>query len=132
MKTRLMPPFQAKIFLMDWKGVVSHWAKDWQCTEPTTHLLNDALSEYWFKRDKRGEQRFEVGLVQCGGKESPLMFLNGIHRTRVLAKFLSAVPLAAQADVYRQKLLSGCIIREIPKDEYLDLPDLPIHMGGKW
>ena len=125
MRLRLSPPWRTKVFLMDWAAILGHWSR----SDQFRHLdsaIDSVYSKLWFDTRKHGEARFFVGEVCYMNPDWPLAFVNGTHRTRVLARFLPSVPLAARADVYRRKLLDGCIICEIAKDEYFELPDLQI------
>jgi hypothetical protein len=125
-KIRLMSPRQLKSFLMDWKALQRHWQLSHHYHRPNDSALLNVYSDLWFTKDRSGETRFSVGALAYCTPDEPLAFVNGRHRTHVLARFMAAVPLAAGADIYRRKSLGDCIIRQITRDEFIELPDLAI------
>lgn len=118
------------MFLMHWESVLAFWSQSDQYRH-IDQIIHPAYSRLWFGTARGNDLRFLIGEVCYMNSEWPLAFVNGTHRTRVLAASMRAVPLAARAGVYRRKLLSRCIIQEIAKDDYLDLPDLPVHEPQK-
>ena len=125
-RIRLLPTRQTRMFLMDWKKIYSLWSHGDQSDPAEEPTFQRVYSELWFQPDSRRERRFWIGHICYMTSDQPVSFVNGRHRTSVLAQFWATVPLAAHADIYRKKRFAGCIIREISKDEYFDLPDLPI------
>lgn len=104
---------------------LSRWSQSDQYRH-LDHIIHPVYSKLWFGSSKGSELRLCVGEICYMNPKWPLAFVNGTHRTRVLAKFLRWVPLAAHADVYRRRLFEGCIVREIAQDEYVTLPNLPV------
>ena len=115
-----------RMFLVDWKSVLALWSRDWQDNPATAPNFQHIYSELWFQYDRRGERRFHVGELCYMSEKEPVSFVNGRHRTGVLSQFMTTVPISANCDLYRRKAFAPCIIRQIRKDEYLQVPDLPV------
>lgn len=115
-----------RMFLVDWKSVSALWSRDWQGNPATAPNFQHIYSELWFQYDRRSERRFHVGELCYMSKEEPVSFVNGRHRTGLLSQFMTAVPISVHCDLYRRKVFAPCIIRQITKDEYVQLPDLPV------
>lgn len=110
---------------MNWREVFARWSQTDQYLGLDTLDVRPLFSNLWFNSDKNGHPAFLVGEIFA--QPPMILFVNGTHRTRVLAKFMGAVPLAARTDIYRRRQFEACIIRRIDKDEIFTLPDLPNH-----
>lgn len=111
--------------MVDWHGILPFWQRSWQYDDVKDELLLDAYSPLWFKV-KNGEPRFLVGAIDFFTDTSLVMFSNGTHRTRVLAKRLRYLPLSAHASAYQSKALRPFFLRRIDKDEPFEMPDFPL------
>jgi len=116
-----------RMFLMDWPSVLALWSLFWQSNPAMEPQFQRAYSELWFMPDKHGERRFCVGELCYMGEKTPVAFINGRHRTCLLSQFMTAVPISAKCSLYRRKEFAPCIIRQITKEEYFQLPDLPVY-----
>ena len=117
---------RVRMFLVDWKSVSALWSRDCQSNPATAPNFQHVYSELWFQYDRHSERRFHVGELCYMSEKEPVSFVNGRHRTSVLSQFMTTVPISVHCDIYRKKVFAPCIIRQIMKDEYVQLPDLPV------
>ena len=129
MKVLLRPQMFGKMWLVDWLGLQPYWERSWQCESVKSDALIDAFLTLWFT-DCAGKRHFVIGHIDYFPAESMLMFSNGTHRTRVLAKRLRYLPVSAHAAAYRNKQLAPFFLRQIKKDEEFELPNFPVLSPG--
>jgi len=118
---------QTRVFWVDWK--ILHklvWPASLQNDSECGPEFRMVFSELWFTNRGQAERRFIPGEIAYGDKESPILFVNGRHRSCVLGRFLTSIPVAVDSELRRRKFFSSCIVRRFENDENLDLPDLPI------
>ena len=130
MKLLLRPPLFGKLWLVDWHGLLPFWQRSWQYDSVKDETLLAAFSTHWFS-SKDGRRRFVIGHINYFPHEPCVMFSNGTHRTRVLAKQLRYLPLSAHASTYRNKQLAPFFLRRIEKIEEFEVPDFPVYPISK-
>src|SRR5437762_2309475 len=105
MQVRLTALVNWRIWLIDWQALEPYWAKSHQYERLKGEKLTDAFLNFWFET-KDGIPTFDVGHLGYWPENEMIMFGNGSHRTRLLAKHLRWVPVSAHASCYRSRVLA--------------------------
>ena len=88
--------------------------------------LKPAYHKLWFKDSDDGQSQFQMGEIEFSPERGYLMFVNGRHRTILLASLLDEIPIAVDNTILESGLFKHFLVRPIEKGEVIELPDLEI------
>jgi hypothetical protein len=95
---------------------------DFGCRE--SFIIRDRYLAGWWSV-VGGERRFSLPAFYLSKRRA--LFIDGRHRTALLSRHLTVVPLAlTQSDLLSADVLQRIVLRPIGLDEMISLPDLPI------
>jgi len=96
--------------------------EDLACRE-VANVENRYLAEWFYERN--GARFFNLPAFYL--KKQRAFFINGRHRTVLLARYLDRLPMAlAQIDQESESTLQSLVDRPLSNGEVIFLPDLPI------
>ncbi len=112
-------------YWVKWRELGDLWTKnDFHPLDVSS--LKIAYHKLWFKDAEEGRPRFQVGELGFDPRFGYVSFLNGRHRTILLASLLEIVPIAVDSTILENELFDRFLLRPIEKDELIELPDLEI------
>jgi hypothetical protein len=124
LKVLFKPPPWSRTFLIRWEVLLPFFKRSWQFKDD--RILRPIYRESWFFTDEKGERRFIVGKAWYSKFDDALFFNNGVHRTSVLASQIPAVPTSLTHSVYGHSVMGKAVVRELCRNEKIEIPDLPI------
>lgn len=110
---------------ISWVKIQEYWKRN--TFHPLSHdELKPALHNLWFANKNDGTVSFKIGAIFFNHIFNCIMFHNGRHRTILLTKYRDDIPIAICSSISDHKIIGDSIIRKIRKDDFIELPELPI------
>lgn len=116
-----------KAMLVDWRYLEPLWLRS-KCAQIDKGKLIDAYCERWIDISSQpwGFILGEVCINRDANGQLRLDFSNGRHRTNLMAKHQSRIPVCILGDIPDDAEIKNAFVMSLEAGDVVDIPDLPI------
>jgi hypothetical protein len=123
---RTIKPYENfDLCLLNWAVIEPFWRKNIYHPLDRNRLV-PAFNNTWFATNLQGEQAFIAGAITYDPNQDTVLFVNGRHRTNLILRYTSIVPVAVDKTILNHPVLRQAIIETTAKELEVELPRLPI------